>query len=146
MSIPVSNEVNVGSIIVCKEEKDFVHIQIPQINLDTFAYSSIAFTDGNIKSLEASLPFNASFFGISWSDAGTKGVKIGKYNILPNKGYIALKQKNNIIFYKAISGIIEITEGASSLGKAFKGNFTLELQQDGRMQSTFANGKFKATY
>ncbi|MBP9134695.1 MAG: carboxypeptidase regulatory-like domain-containing protein [Saprospiraceae bacterium] len=146
LSIPVSNEVNVGSIIVCKEEKDFVHIQIPQINLDTFAYSSIAFTDGNIKSLEASLPFNASFFGISWSDAGTKGVKIGKYNILPNKGYIALKQKNNIIFYKATSGIIEITEGASSLGKAFKGNFTLELQQDGRMQSTLANGNFKATY
>lgn len=146
INLPVSNEINLGDVTVCKEEKDFVDISIPAINFDTVAYNNIVFTDGETKTLEASLPLSPAFFGISWSTGGVKGVPAGTYDLLPNKGYIALKGKDKYNFYKVSSGTIKITEGTSSAGKSFKGLFNLDLKQEGRVQPIQAIGSFKSTY
>jgi len=146
-SYPATREIYAGEISVCKEEKDYVRVRIEDLNFDTTTYTNVLFTDNLTKTLEASLPLNPPFIGISWSENNQTGVSPGQYTIEGNQAYLALaKDKSGYDFYKVLSGTMHITQGATTPGKTIRGSFIMEMQQTGRVQTTLVEGNFKATF
>jgi len=141
-----SSLIQMGTVIVCKEESDFIRVKIPDLNYDTTAYTNVLFENNKMKTLEASLPINPPFFGISWEESDSTKVTPGVYDILLNQAYVALAKEMGYDFYKVRMGKVTITQGANLEGKAIRGSFQMEMRESVKQNMIQVLGTFKATF